>query len=305
MSLTAELIEDGGEAASSPDDFFRAPRFLGAEGVTHSVVVDDLALPVVVSDIPGSDRRDAASPYGFPGGTTAPGIDPIEVDWSPTGLVSLFVRDRAGAENAFAGGTVRSVQIADPELPRKSRMSDRQQVRRNERDGWTTEVVAGAEVTGEQREGFERAYRETMQRTQATERYFFSSEYFEAALDGPGTWLVLAREPGGETGAGSLAVASDGFLHYYLSGTANDHLRASPMKNIIEAMIGLATDLKLPLNLGGGATPGDSLEEFKRGFANREAPFHTHGIVCDEEAYAALAAGKDAGEFFPRYRAPA
>jgi hypothetical protein len=68
-------------------------------------------------------------------------------------------------------------------------------------------------------------------------------------------------------------------------------------------MISLGSELALPLSLGGGLTPGDSLDKFKRGFANGEAPFHTHELVCDPDAYERLSAGRDAGGFFPAYRA--
>jgi len=61
----------------------------------------------------------------------------------------------------------------------------------------------------------------------------------------------------------------------------------------------------VPLNLGGGVGRGDGLERFKRGFANAELPFTTHEVVCDRAAYERLSAGRDAGEFFPAYRAPA
>jgi hypothetical protein len=105
--------------------------------------------------------------------------------------------------------------------------------------------------------------------------------------------------------AASIAVRSDGFLHYFLSGSADSHLRDSPMKNVVAALTEHATDIDLPLNLGGGITPGDHLEEFKRGFANRQLPWHTSELICDSAAYARLSAGRDAGDFFPAYRATA
>ena len=64
-----------------------------------------------------------------------------------------------------------------------------------------------------------------------------------------------------------------------------------------------SAELGLPLNLGGGISPGDALEGFKRGFANRQQTWLTSEIVCDEETYARLSAGRDAGGFFPAYRA--
>jgi hypothetical protein len=76
------------------------------------------------------------------------------------------------------------------------------------------------------------------------------------------------------------------------------------MKNLFAAMISLGTELGLPLSLGGGLSRGDSLDEFKRGFANGEAPFHTHELICDPAAYEELVAksGSAPQGFFPAYR---
>ncbi len=92
-------------------------------------------------------------------------------------------------------------------------------------------------------------------------------------------------------------------LHYYLSGSADTHLPDSPMKNVVAELIELAAELALPLNLGGGISPGDALEEFKRGFANRQEPWHTSEIVCNAAKYAQLSAGHPRGPYFPAYRA--
>ena len=143
-----------------------------------------------------------------------------------------------------------------------------------------------------------------MVRTEADESYFYSPEYFDAILAARSTWLAIASNGEGEPTASSILARSDGVLHYHLSGTADDHLRDSPMKTIVFALIDFAEQQEMPLNLGGGVTPGDRLEEFKRGFANREERLFTSEVVCDREAYEELSAGKDAGEFFPAYRAP-
>ena len=300
--MRAALTEDGGAAAADAAQFFRSPEFLAAEGVTHSLTTGaGPSLPVIVRPIPGEELRDAISPYGYPGGT-GPAADPDAVDWSGAGLVSLFVRDRIGDEPSLSGGTVRSeVQIAGADAEDGVRKRLREQIRRNERRGWRVEVAPGPEAGSESRAAFERAYGETMTRTEAAERYLYPSEYFERLLGSDRSWLLLATNP--EPVAGAIAVASDGFLHYYLGGTADEALSDSPMKNLFAAMIGLGGELGLPVNLGGGVTPGDSLDKFKQGFANATAPFRTHEIVCDPEAYERLAAGRDAGDFFPAYRA--
>ena len=307
--MRAELIEDRGEAAAGPE-FFRSREFMGAEGVSHTLRIHtdgaELLAPLVVREVPGSKLRDAISPYGYPGldAPAVPAVDPTDVDWSATGLVSIFIRHRLGAEPPLAGATPRGeVQIADPAQPRKSRASDRQQIRRNLRDGYQVRRIPGPRTSASERAAFVEVYEQTMRRTGVSERYFFDAGYFERILAFEDSWLLLALAPGGAAGAASIATRSDGMLHYYLSGSADSHLRDSPMKNVVGAMVDFAAELGLPLNLGGGVEPGDRLEEFKRGFANLTEPFYTSEIVCDEQAYAGLDAPA-AGAFFPAYRAP-
>jgi Acetyltransferase (GNAT) domain len=325
---TASLLADRGAAADG-DEFFRSRPFLDAEGVTHTLRIEtgrgDLLAPLIVRDIPGTEARDAVSPYGYPGlirpsvrgrslnripteSSTAPGgnaVDPAAVDFSAAGLVSVFIRHTL-AEPPVAGATERNVvQIADPELPPKSRSSDRNQINKNRRAGYEVALVPGPETSAAQRAGFLAAYEQTMRRAAAGERYFFGAAYFDRILESERSWLAMAHAPAdGGVAAASVTVRSDGFLHYYLSGSADAHLRDSPMKNVLAALVDLSAELGLPLNLGGGLTRGDRLEEFKRGFANREQPWHTSEIVCDHEAYERLAGDRDRGAFFPAYRAP-
>ena len=304
--MKATLTADGGLAASEDENFFRSAPFLEAEAATHTVEIGDgeLRLPVIVRSIEGSDRVDAISPYGYPGASGAYGgpIDPSGIDWSETGLVSLFVRDRIG-ETCLSGGTLRNhVHIAEGDSGIRKRL--REQIRRNERRGWEVQAIAGPEADEAARTAFERAYAETMARTGAAQRYLYPSDYFGTLLRSERSWLVLAAREG-ERLAGAIAVASDGYLHYYLGGTLDAALTDSPMKNLFAAMISLGAELELPLSLGGGLAPGDSLDVFKRGFANGEAPFHTHEVVCDPAVYEELMArsGPAPEGFFPAYRA--
>lgn len=308
MSAAAELIEDRGASAAEPE-FFRSVEFMAAEGVTHTLRLSagggEVRAPLLVREIPGGGGIDAISPYGYPGfaGSTPARIDPGAVDWSPTGLVSLFLRHRLGAEPPLEAASDRNVvQIADPELPRKSRASDRQQIRRNAERGYEVRNVPGPRAADADRAGFVAAYRETMQRAGAERRYMFDGGYFDAILAFEDSWLYLALDPEGAVAAGSVVVRSDGMLHYYLSGTADRFLADSPMKNLVSALVDASEEWGLPLNLGGGIGPGDRLEEFKRGFANRTEPFRSSEIVADPGAYERLSAGGDPGGFFPAYR---
>jgi Acetyltransferase (GNAT) domain len=323
----AELIEDRGEAAAGTE-FFRSRPFLDAEGATHTLRIesdaDELLAPLILREIPGIRERDAVSPYGYPGLANGsrgdvrrslpavapsnippapPTLDPETIDFSGTGLVSIFLRHTLGP-SPLAGATERNVvQIADPALPPKSRPSDRRQVRRNLEAGYELELIPGAETTLQQRAAFLEAYEQTMRRTGAADHYFFGATYFDRILEADRTWLALASAPGGEVTAASIATVSDGYLHYYLSGSLDTHLRDAPMKNVVTRLVEHSADLGLPLNLGGGISPGDALEEFKRGFANREQPWRTSELVCDPQKYARLSANRETGGFFPAYRA--
>ena len=322
MSGRAELIADRGQAAAG-EEFFRSPHFLDVEGATHTLRIEaggtELLAPLIVRGITGTEERDATSPYGYPGlaprgaasdidhtpggSMSAAAIDAATVDWSATGLVSIFIRHALG-DPPLAGAIERNlVQIADPGLPRKSRPSDRNQINKNRRAGYEVRLVPGPETTPGDRAAFRAAYEQTMHRADAAERYFFGPAYFDRILESPHAWLALADAPNGEVAAASIAVRSDGFLHYYLSGSADAQLRDSPMKNVVSALVEFGADQGLPLNLGGGISRGDRLEEFKRGFANREQAWCSSEIVCDPAAYSSLSAGAEPTDYFPAYRA--
>ena len=326
-SASAALLADRGAAAES-EEFFRSRPFLDAEGVTHTLRIEtaggtELVAPLIVQEIPGGEGIDASSPYGYPGivppappdaewtvdapmggSTVHSTMRAEEVDFTAAGLVSVFVRHTLSDPPLAATVERNVVQIADPDLPTKSRPSDRNRINKNRRAGYEVELLPGPETNAEQRAGFLAAHEETMRRTEASERYFLGAAYFDRILESDRAWLALAHPPGGGVAAASITVRSDGFLHYYLSGSANSHLRDSPMKNVVAALVELSTEQGLPLNLGGGLSRGDALEEFKRGFANREQPWHTSGIVCDREAYERLAGAHASTSFFPAYRSP-
>jgi hypothetical protein len=339
----AQLIEDGGASAGGgvgghPSEFFRGAHFLEAEGTTHTLRIEtddaELLAPLIVRQIGDGPDLDAVSPYGYPGfsvvddippGGSAsdrvrsspdylrqsanasggdPGwLDPATIDFSRTGLVSVFIRHRLDLV-PLAGSTERNVvQVADPALKPKSRPSDRRQVRRNLEAGYAVELITGADTTTAQRAAFLDLYEQTMRRTDAASHYFFGADYFDRILTADRTWLALATDPDGAPAAASIVCVSDGYLHYYLSGTAEGCLADSPMKNVLARLIEFAGELELPLNLGGGIRAGDALEEFKRGFANRTLTWRTSELICDPARYSELTGDRDAGGFFPAYRA--
>lgn len=305
-SLRAELVEDGGAAAAGPD-FFRSAPFLRAEAATHSLVIDDgrVVVPLIRRDVPGGAGCDATSPYGYPGGLLRgepPHVD--DVDFASTGLVSLFLRERLNRP-ALRGGVERGpVLVHDPATPQNTHRRVATKARSNERRGYRFDTVPGPGVDDALLTAFAEAYEQTMRRAGAAQRYFFGVDYLRVCLDFEASWLMVVRGPAGDLAAAAIVASSDGYLHYFLGGTADAHRGASPAKNVMLGMVELSNELAVPLNLGGGMSPGDSLHTFKTNFTNAQSAFVTHGIVCDDDAYTALAEGRETDGFFPAYRAP-
>lgn len=303
----ATLIADRGAAAAGPQ-FFRSPSFLAAEGVSHSLEIRSSTgrtlLPLVVRPIPGTSDLDAVSPYGYPGGTVEGNVvDPADCDFSATGLVSIFVRDRLDRPT-LRGGTARGgVQVHDPRTPRSVSKTFARNVRRCEREGFQVEVLPGPAVDDRTLDEFATAYTQTMQRAGAAERYFFTRDYLRRCLDFDRSWLAVVRDVGGELAAAELAVASDGHLHSYLAATADRHRLSSPGKSATLRLMDLADELAHPLNFGGGMSSGDGIEASKLGYANSCLEYRTHELIVDGRRYADLSAGRSGADgFFPSYR---
>ena len=176
---------------------------------------------MLVREVPDAGLADAVSPYGYPGGAVGEGAgappDPGSIDWSRTALVSVFVRERLGADPCLAGATLRSVvQVHDPARDRRLRARFAEQIRRNARLGYRVEATSGPESSADQRSSFHSIYTETMERAGATERYFFDDRYLSGVLAFERSWLVLCLDPDGVAAAGAIAGLSDGLLHYFL-----------------------------------------------------------------------------------------
>ena len=281
--------------------------------MTHTLRVGSdeasIALPLLVRDLADAGLVDAASPYGYPGGAVGerrarPRTPPRSTG---PGRHSSACSSESGSAPIHASPAPPSAPPFRCTTPRGIAgfaIRFAEQIRRNARLGYRVEVIPGPEASADQRSSFHAVYTETMERAGAAERYFFDLRYLSGVLAFERSWLILCMDPDRSTAAGAIAGLSDGLLHYYLGGTAGERLRHSPFKNVVDAMIGLADELGAPLNLGGGVRPGDGLEDFKRGFANAELPFHTHEIVCDRTAYDRLSGGRGETDYFPAYRAP-
>ena len=150
------------------------------------------------------------------------------------------------------------------------------------RRGYELALVPGPETTPAQRAGFLAAYEQTMRRTGAAEHYFFGAAYFDRILEADRTWLALATAPDGDARR-RLDRRRQRRLPPLLpqrqrrlapARLADEERRRPPGRARRRAAACRSTSA--------AASPAATrLEEFKRGFANREQPWHTSEIVCD------------------------
>ncbi|RKH58446.1 GNAT family N-acetyltransferase [Corallococcus llansteffanensis] len=308
----AVLVPDGGQRACSAD-YFRSEQHLRAEGVTHSLIVEDgegraLRVPLIVRPIEGTRHRDAVSPYGFPGAELngLSEVPPEAIDWRGTELVSILVSDRVGGPSCFAGGRpVSEVCVLDSGRPVRFRDDHIADIRRNTRLGYVGTCLPVRQAPPEQREALKQLSRRPLARDLTGTRPSFTDAWFEEVFTCGFAWLVGARAPDGAVASASLVVLSDGYLHTLVGGTADAYAAHAPAKNELPVLVELSAKLQAPINLGGGLQPGDDLERFKRGFANATARLCAHELICDPQAYAALSRGQAAPGRFPAYRAQA
>ena len=340
--------------SGTPHDFYQLPGYVALAGRVDggdpvAVLVEDgprrLLMPLLLRDLTagqasGGARRDAISPYGYPGIAIASGdpAAPADADFGraalrqaiawlrEAGVVSLFLRMNPllPVDEAVLGdvGTVvdhgRTVSIDlrkdEADLFLSLRSNHRRNIARLDRLGFTYEIDASwsrARVAA-----FLAVYTETMDRLGAAASYYVDERYVEelyAALGGRLS-IMLARQ-GDEVAAACLFTEVDGIVQYHLGGTRTAFLSVSPNKGIFTrvAVWARARGNRI-LHLGGGLGGAeDALFDFKAGFSPERHVFQTARIVVDATAYADLvadwsaAAGQpppDARGFFPAYRAP-
>ncbi|MCW0212267.1 MAG: GNAT family N-acetyltransferase [Pseudonocardia sp.] len=306
---TVELLEDGGAAAADAH-FFRSGSYLRAEEVTHTLTLraDDgwAAVPLVVRPIDGTGLRDARSPYGYPGGRRGGAqLTITPSDLARTGLVSIFLRERAVVGTFRGGRPGGRIHLHDPMIDRSVGKSFRRAVRRLEGAGFVATLVDGTDVSAELLAAFREVYLQTMRRRGAAPRFLHDLGYLRLCLDSADTWLTCVHSPDGRLAAADLLVRSDDVLHSFLFGTADEFCADSPGKVATIRAMDLADTLRIPFNVGGGLTPGDGVEQSKRQYCNVVSEFRCHEIICDPDAYHSLPAAAGRDGFFPRYRAPA
>jgi hypothetical protein len=296
-----------------------------------------LLMPMLLRPLPPElgappSWRDATSPYGYSGPIATEGIPTDVLRCALLSLcdhareheiVSAFIRlnpFRSVPMKAFDDlgivvkhGSVVYVDLAKSpdEWWAETRSGHRENISRLMRLGYSAEMDDWSAYPA-----FRVMYGTTMQRRSASAFYYFSGEYFDELREMLGDHLHLCtvRGPAGDVAAGGLFMLADGIAEYHLSATADAHLAKAPSKLMLDFVRRWAKEHGASLlNLGGGlGGSADSLHQFKAGFSQSQAGFHTVRIVFDNDRYEHLTSASsrlhsvnDARDvFFPSYRQP-
>mgnify|MGYP001027549847 CR=1 FL=1 len=324
-------------------DFHHLPAFVeleakGSDGEAGALYIERdngaLLLPLIFRQVPahlGLDARDAISPYGYPcplirgeqPETLSALIEQVPKALKEAGLISAFIRLHPLLANplrtmAEVGEVIRhgptvwiDMRESVEEMWRQTRGSDRNRMNKLRRQGYAARIDA----TWSKVDAFVALYNETMSYLDASAGYFYERAYFEAlrdALDGR-LHLCLVEDPEGEVVSAGVFSEIGPIVQFHLSGTRQDHRRTSPSRLMIDHMRRAMKERGCErFHLGGGVGAAeDSLFEFKRGFSQERAEFHSWRVIGDEAGYdaaekAAKAAGAciEDGLFFPSYRRP-
>jgi GNAT superfamily N-acetyltransferase len=321
----------------TPHDFYHLPAYVELcarheDGEARALYVQDgpaaMLLPLIIRCIPGGDRCDAVSPYGYPGpltsGTSAPEFLSAALAAGLTtlrneGIVSVFVRlhpllnasPPVGVGEVVLHGDTVSIDLT---LPREARLA---LMRHNHRRDIGRAVRKGLRARMDpdfvRYDTFKQLYRDTMVRRAASPYYLFEDAYFDRlreALDGR-LHLCLVEEDAAVAAAG-LFVETDGIVQFHLAGADEAFRRLEPSKLMVDFAADWASARgNRYLHLGGGVGGvNDSLLYYKAGFSPLRHAFRTLHAVVDEAEYDRLVAAHEVrtpaspeAEFFPRYRA--
>ena len=301
-------------------------------------------VPLVIRSIPpgiadGEAWLDATGPRGYPG----PIVGPIEaapdeafVERAAVALaatlrehriVTAFVRChpllspphdalRRSGDVVEHGGSV-SIDLARSadEAWGAMRENHRREITRAQRDGFRVRI----DESWTRLDEFVAIYAAAMERLGAAEHWRLPTDYFVDLRAAVGSCVHLCVvEKDGELAAAALLTEVDGIVEYHLSGTAPNHVAASPTKLLIEQASRWARERgNRVFHLGGSLRHDDSLIHFKQGFSPLRHPVVSWRLVADPGANGRLverwahlggslaAHGGDEAGVFPGYRRPA
>ena len=283
----------------------------------------------------GEKVYDVVSPYGYPGlllsdaARQSPrfarqAIHRLSDTLREMGVCSAFFRMhpllRDGLSELFpegfftaAGETVAmDLSLDEGELWKGIREGHQWTIKKCKKLGFVPRMVSLREYV----ERVMEIYRETMDRVQAKESYYFGGDYFARLGEMPGVHCGVV-ESEGQPAAACIFFECAGIVQAHLGGTKSEFLNRSPFHLLLYSAAGWAKSRgNRYLHIGGGVGgSNDPLLQFKRGFSQLLFPFSTLRLITDEGKYRELTTRRaeaadvsveevSCGDFFPAYRAP-
>jgi hypothetical protein len=307
---------DAGLSAATPAAFWFA------DGGRH------LLMPLIVRDIPGAGRRDAASPYGYPGPVSNAAPDDtgfwrracaaLVATLRDEGLVTAFVRlhpllpaplpvlGRYGTLVRHGETVSMDLTVSVEEMWRQTRSDHRNHINRARRAG--TRVLFD---DWDRLDEWVAVYHDNMRRVGAGSYYFFTGAHLAALREAVGDRMHLAiAVEGDEVVGGNTFFEHDGIATGYVSSTRRARHRYADELLYDEVRRWCKQRGDTVFHLGGGKGGScDSLFSYKAGFSPRRHPFHTWRVVADSGAYRRLVRERrpgadpaDRSGMFPSYR---
>lgn len=294
-------------------------------------------IPLILQKLPNG-YLEARSPYGYSGIQIHSDLGQRQIEslWENSkstlrnlGVVSLFLRFSPFFSYAekFDGLRELSIRTLQPTVSVPTNDRDlawkamegraRTAVRKAERAGMTFGIEIPSSAKFDLWTDFKNIYTETMQRVNASEKYYFTDEYYKSLADllGENLRLATVRSAEGQLLAACLVLLDQRMAHYHLAGSTRDGARNGANNFMIWGLIDWASRQGLAaLHLGGGVLPGDSLFKFKSSFGGVSCTFRVGEVVLNSDKYveltrqAALDQGVspeqlEASDFFPAFNA--
>lgn len=286
--------------------------YAGDDGTPAACIYDDGAdlffFPFLHRPIPGTDRRDFETAYGYGGPlATTERADFLAAAWRGFGDVAADLRLIAGLVRFHPLLKSERFAVGGPLTPRPERATvflrlnqspeavwrgyaddNRRKIRKAERLGLRVERDDASSALAT----FADLYHDRMTALDAHADYFFGNAYFAAVADlGAGRRLVYRAVVDNETIAGALVLLGPRFAHYHLSAGKAERFAFAPNNALRHAVVcDHLNGGREALHFGGGLTGAadDGLFAFKRKFSPDAASFFIGGCVLDPDAYQSL-----------------
>jgi hypothetical protein len=285
-----------------------------------------------------SDRflYDTVSPYGYPGILLSQeaqnnpsfldgSFDLLAKTFQSRDICSAFIRlhpilnaniqKNLGDVTVHPGGMTVSIDLnlSEQEQWRQMQSSRRTKVNRCRRRGFCSTILPFSQ---EHISVFMDIYRDTMDRLNAKDSYYFDQAYYESLIDlSPHVFLCLIEDDS-QPICGGIFTECGGIIQYHLGGTKTDFLPLSP-SNLMFDEVRLWAKVRgnKIFHLGGGlGSQEDSLFDFKASFSKQRHHFCTLRLITNSEHYDNLVKTRARQinvspahlldtNFFPAYRA--